>query len=362
MAEKLSFKEAFFPPNPVGNQVIFGDENKSTFQEQLFGSPEPVSDGNPEEPQVSSEGQKTPDKIKKEPRRSRPSSLNEKEILNEARHWKSSYLQESEKARAIEQENFALQLRLEEADEARRQSERKALSEREDNLRMQMKVARAAGEDSYADEVSGVLNQALIQKELQAYDHYKSSTNAQNNNSHYTPERIQQPQEVSPIERQRQDAFDEFCYRNPWYGKNPSLTNLTNQAMEQFINVLQLENQDAAIYSPEFFGVLEDEIKSTYGLTAPVNNSNQPQHKQNNQVSTRFSDVPRGNMSMAEQYAASQGRGQAYSPEQVRKSGVNNLEIKVGSEWVHPSQARELIEKNRSRIRPINNGFQIEFK
>jgi len=357
MAEKPSFQETFFPvANPAGNQVIFGDEKTSSEQEEIFGK----QDGEPE-PIVEAEEASTqtvPEEEKKESRRPRPAAAYDKKILNEAKHWKSSYLQESEKARALEQENQAIRIQFEEAEQARRQSELKAISEREDNLRMQMKIARAAGENDYADEVSGALNQALIQKELQVYDRYKNSTQPVQQQQQYTPQ-----VQLSPIEDMRQQAFNDFCLRNPWYGKNQSLTNLTNTAMTEFVNVLELGNQEDAIYSPQFFDVLENEIKHSYGIGIQHEPENQ-QHDQprRTQPSTRFADVPRGNTTMAEQYASQNRGGRTFTPEEVRRTGTSSLQMKVGNQWVSANKMQPEVEKNRHRIVPINKGFRIEFQ
>ena len=360
MAEKPSFQETFFPvANPAGNQVIFGDEQTSSVKEEIFGK----QDGEPD-PIVAAEepsAQNDPEKPKKESRRSRPSSVNEKQILNEAKHWKSSYLQESEKARALEQENQAIRIQFEEMEQARRQSELKAIAEREDNLRMQMKIARAAGENDYADEVSSALNQALIQKELQVYDRYKSSTQP----VQYQQPQYQQTQQIqrSPVEDMRQQAFDEFCQRNPWYGKNQSLTNLANTAMSEFVNVLELGNQEDAIYSPQFFDVLENEIKHSYGIGVQEEPNNQQYDQpRRTQPSTRFADVPRGNTTMAEQYASQNRGGRTFTPEEVRRTGTSGLQMKVGNQWVSANKMQPEVEKNRHRIVPINKGFRIEYQ
>lgn len=359
MENKATFQDTFFPAsNPAGNEVIFGNKNQNSLTEEIFGTPddapaETASEEQKNDPSVSAEEE--PRKSSK--RRARPSSVTEKQILNEAKHWKSSYLQEAEKARAIEQENLALQQRLEDIDLARRESELKALTEREDNLIMQRKIARAAGENDYADEVTHAINQTQIQKELQAYDRYKTRNSYPSSQVVNTP----QPAPPSNLDIQRQHAYDEFCYRNPWYGKNSSLTQLANQAMEQLTNVLELEEKEEAIFSTPFFNVIEDEIRDAYGLNQPSQQSNQQHYYSAQRPSTRVADVPRGNTTMAENYAASQRGGRTYTPEEVKKAGAFNLQMKVGNTWISREKAQAEMEKNKHRIVPINKGFRIEY-
>lgn len=358
MTDKPSFQETFFPANnPVGNRMIFGEDGQNTASDDDTSEDTVNSsqEGGSENSQNQSSG-----KHKKGARRTKPANVVEKEILQEVNHWKNAALAEGERMRAMAYQNQVLQQELQEKEEARRASEMKAMSEREDYLRLQRKIAVASGDQDFAEDVSTAVTQAMIQKELQNYDRYTKKT--QPNYGYSENSSTQQPvmqRQMSPIEAMRQEAYQGFLNRNPWFGKNEKLTNHAQVLMEELTNVLDLDANSNAVYSNEYFRTIESAIKEHHGLGGASESSTSTHYDEprKSRPSTPFSGVSSGN-TMADDYARQYG-GQAFTPDEINRTGSGNLQMKVGNKWIGGGAIKAEADKHRKKIVPLANGFQI---